>query len=147
MNILEFANPIGWWWAALAVPLALLYVLKVRLRRQPSVPFCFGIRSFKRKSHARGGNSLRHLLSLLLQLALLALLVLALVDPLWQWQKAQRRKVLVVVDNSASMATKKMANRVWSALKKQHPPWCAACAWAMRWRSWLPVANPKWPSA
>lgn len=104
MNILEFANPAGWWWAAVAVPIALLYILKVRLRRQPVSTFLFWDQVFHEKKPRSWWQQLRHLLSLLLQIALLALLIFALVDPLWQWQKAQRRKVLVVVDNSASMA-------------------------------------------
>lgn len=104
MNILEFANPAGFWWAAVAVPIVLLYVLKVRLRRQPVSTFMFWDQVFHEKKPRSWWQQLRHLLSLLLQIVLLALLILALIDPLWQWQKTQRRKVLLVVDNSASMA-------------------------------------------
>ncbi len=104
MNILEFANPAGFWWAAVALPIVLLYVLKVRLRRQPVSTFLFWDQVFHEKKPRSWWQQLRHLLSLLLQIALLALLVFALIDPLWQWQKAQRRKVLLVIDNSASMA-------------------------------------------
>ena len=104
MNILEFANPAGFWWAAIALPIVLLYVLKVRLRRQSVSTFLFWDQVFQEKKPRSWWQQLRHLLSLLLQIALLALLVFALIDPLWQWQKAQRRKVLLVIDNSASMA-------------------------------------------
>ena len=104
MNILEFANPAGFWWAAIALPIVLLYVLKVRLRRQQVSTFLFWDQVFQEKKPRSWWQQLRHLLSLLLQIALLALLVFALIDPLWQWQKAQRRKVLLVIDNSASMA-------------------------------------------
>ncbi len=104
MNILELANPAGLWWAAVAVPIVLLYVLKVRLRRQPVSTFLFWDQVFHEKKPRSWWQQLRHLLSLLLQVLLLALLVFALIDPLWQWQKAQRRKVLLVIDNSASMA-------------------------------------------
>ncbi len=89
---------------AIAVPIVLLYILKVRLRKQPVSTFLFWDQVFHEKKPRSWWQQLRHLLSLLLQMALLALLVLALIDPLWQWQKAQRRKVLLVIDNSASMA-------------------------------------------
>jgi uncharacterized protein (DUF58 family) len=38
-----------------------------------------------------------------LQWAFLLLVVSALVDPLWTWQKNERRKLVLVIDNSASM--------------------------------------------
>lgn len=104
MNVIEFANPLGWWWAALAVPIIALYVLKVRLRRQRVSTFLFWDRLFDEKKPRAWWQQLRHWLSLLLQLALLLLLVGALVDPLWSWQKSERRKLVLVVDNSASMA-------------------------------------------
>jgi hypothetical protein len=105
LNILEFANPIGWWWAAIALPIIGFYILKVRLRRQPVSTMLFWDKVFDEKKPRAWWQQLRHWLSLLLQLALLLLLVGALVDPLWSWQKNQRRKVVLVVDNSASMAT------------------------------------------
>lgn len=105
MNILEFANPFGWWWAALALPIVAFYILKVRLRRQPVSTMLFWDKVFDEKKPRAWWQQLRHWLSLLLQLALLLLLVSALVDPLWSWQKNQRRKIVLVVDNSASMAT------------------------------------------
>ena len=46
---------------------------------------------------------LRHLLSLLVQLALLLLLVLALAEPFFTWEVLQARRLVLVVDNSASM--------------------------------------------
>ncbi len=104
VNLLEFANPAGWWWAAIALPILAFYILKVRLRRQPVSTMLFWDRVFDEKKPRAWWQQLRHWLSLLLQLALLALLVGALVDPLWSWQKSQRRKVVLVVDNSASMA-------------------------------------------
>ncbi|MEK6257521.1 MAG: VWA domain-containing protein, partial [Planctomycetota bacterium] len=46
---------------------------------------------------------LRHLVSLLLQLAMLALLALAVADPYFFWEVRAARRIVVVVDNSASM--------------------------------------------
>src|SRR5262249_12734012 len=46
---------------------------------------------------------LRHLLSLLLQILFLALLVLALTEPFFHWEVLEARRVVLVIDNSASM--------------------------------------------
>jgi hypothetical protein len=48
-------------------------------------------------------QNLRHLLSLLAQLLLLLLLVLAIADPYFSWQALQARRLVVVIDTSASM--------------------------------------------
>ncbi len=103
MNLLEFANPLGWWWAAIALPIVAFYSLKVRLRRLPVSTMLFWDRVYDEKKPRAWWQRLRHWLSLFLQLALLMLLVAALVDPLWSWQKNQRRKLVLIVDNSASM--------------------------------------------
>jgi hypothetical protein len=103
MNILEFANPSGWWWAAIVIPIVLLYILKIRLRRQTVATLLFWDRLFDERKPRAWWQRLRHLLSLLLQLAFVMLVVAALVDPLWSWQKNQQRRVVLVLDNSASM--------------------------------------------
>ena len=103
MNLFEFANPAGWWWVLLAIPIALLYILKIRLRRQPVSTLLFWDQLFDEKKPRSWWQRLRHLLSLLLQWAFLMLLVGALVDPLWSWQKNQQRRIVLVFDNSASM--------------------------------------------
>ncbi len=104
MNLLEFANPLAWWWLLLALPIIAIYILKVRSRRKAISTLLFWDQLFLEKKPRAWWQHLRHILSLLLQLAFLLLLVFALVDPLWSWQKAQRRKLHVVIDNSASMA-------------------------------------------
>jgi von Willebrand factor type A domain/Aerotolerance regulator N-terminal len=101
---IDFANPLGWWWAVAALPIIGFYILKVRLRRQPVSTFLFWDRVFDEKKPRSWWQQLRHWLSLVLQLALLVFLVGALVDPLWSWQKNQKRKIVLVIDNSASMA-------------------------------------------
>ncbi len=103
MNVLEFANLSGWWWAALAIPILLLYILKIRLRRQPVSTLLFWDQLFDEKKPRAWWQRLRHWLSLLLQWAFLLLVVAALADPLWSWQKKQQRRIVLVVDNSASM--------------------------------------------
>ncbi|MCO6045537.1 BatA and WFA domain-containing protein [Aeoliella sp. ICT_H6.2] len=103
MNLLQFANPIGWWAVALAVPVILLYVLRTRLRRQQVSTLLFWDQIFESNRPRAWWQQLRRLLSLLLQLAVLALLVSALVDPLWDWQQQRQRRVVLILDNSASM--------------------------------------------
>ena len=119
MNLFEFANPSGWWWAALAIPIALLYVLKIRLRRQPVSTLLFWDQIFDEKKPRSWWQRLRHLLSLLLQLAFLMLLVSALVDPLWSWQKKRQRRIALIVDNSASMQATEGENSTRLAAAKR----------------------------
>ena len=91
------------WWALLAIPLVVLYVLKVRVRRVPVSTLMFWERVYEEKAPRSLWERLRHLLSLLFQLVLLALLVLALSDPIFDWQEKNARQVVLVIDNSASM--------------------------------------------
>jgi hypothetical protein len=46
---------------------------------------------------------LRHLISLLVQLALLVLLVTALAEPFFSWEAQSAQRIILVLDNSASM--------------------------------------------
>jgi Ca-activated chloride channel homolog len=86
--------------AALTV---LLYVLKLR-RRPVSVPFSFlWKRVLKDKEATHLFSQLKRFLSLLLQLVLVALLVLALGDPRLTDKWVEGRNVVVLVDVSASM--------------------------------------------
>ncbi len=82
---------------------ALLYVLKLRRRPIP-VPFSpIWERVLKDKEATNLFARLKRLLSLLLQLVLLALVVAALGDPRLAGSLAEGRNVVVLVDTSASM--------------------------------------------
>src|SRR3954454_3789131 len=100
---MSLVNPSALLLAGLAVPIVALYILKVRLRRAPVSTLLFWRQIFEEKKPRSLWQRLRHLISLLLQLAFLALLVLALADPIFRWQQAQARRLVMVVDNSASM--------------------------------------------
>ena len=65
--------------AALAVPIVVFYILKIRLRRVPVSTLMFWQQIFEEKKPRSIWQRLRHLLSLLLQLAFLLLLILSLV--------------------------------------------------------------------
>jgi hypothetical protein len=100
---MNLVNPGALLLAGLAVPIIIFYILKIRLRRVPVSTLLFWQQIFDEKKPRSLWQKLRHLISLLLQLAFLCLLVLALADPIFRWQQARARRIVVVVDNSASM--------------------------------------------
>ena len=100
---MTFAAPIAFALVALAAPIVVFYILKVRLRRVPVSTNLFWKQIYDEKPPRSIWQYLRHLLSLLLQLLMVALLVLAVADPYFPWQLLQARRVVVVIDNSASM--------------------------------------------
>ncbi len=100
---MSFAAPIALTLAALAVPIIGLYILKVRLRRIPVSTNMFWRQVYDEKPPRSLWQNLRHWLSLLAQLLLLALLVLAVADPYLAWQAARARRMVIVIDTSASM--------------------------------------------
>ena len=83
---MNFANPAALWWALLAVPIVVFYILKIRLRREPVSTIIFWRQIFHEKQPRSIWQHLRHLTSLALQLAFLALLVGGVVKPLLNWQ-------------------------------------------------------------
>jgi hypothetical protein len=100
---MSFALPSAFWLAACAAPIILFYILKVRLRRQPVSTNLFWKQIYDEKPPRSIWQYLRHLLSLLVQLFVLALLVLAIADPYLPWELLQARRIALVVDRSASM--------------------------------------------
>lgn len=92
--------------AALGGGLVLAYLVKLR-RRRVSVPFSplWAKVLSERKAHS-AWQRIKRWLSLLLQLLILFLLLVALRDPRAEDDSADARNVLVVIDTSASMATR-----------------------------------------
>ncbi|HTQ44907.1 MAG TPA: VWA domain-containing protein, partial [Polyangiaceae bacterium] len=89
--------------AAVGFGVLVLYILKLR-RRVVAVPFSpLWERILRDKEATSLFSKLKRLLSLLLQLALLALLVLALGDPRAAESLIKGRNVVVLLDASASM--------------------------------------------
>jgi hypothetical protein len=103
---MSFALPIALTLSALALPIVALYILKVRLRRVPVSTNLFWKQIFEEKPPRSLWQQFRHWYSLLLQLLLLLLIVLALTNPYFSWQSLQARRLVMVVDNSASMRSK-----------------------------------------
>src|SRR3954447_12598723 len=100
---MNLANPTALLWALLAVPVVVFYVLKIRLKRVPVSTVIFWRQLFDEKRPRSLWQRLRHLVSLLVQLALLGLMVAALAEPFFSWEALSARRVVLVLDNSASM--------------------------------------------
>src|SRR5580704_5508081 len=96
-----------------------LYILKLR-RRAVAIPFSpLWQRILRDKEATSLFSKLKRLLSLLLQLALLALLVLALGDPRAAASLMKGRTVIVLVDASASMQATDVAPTRLEAAKAE----------------------------
>jgi von Willebrand factor type A domain/Aerotolerance regulator N-terminal len=116
---MSLANPSALLWAALAVPIIVFYILKIRLRRIPVSTILFWRQIFEEKKPRSLWQRLRHLISLLVQLIILLLLVGALAEPFFTGELNQARRVVLVVDNSASMnATDVQPTRLHKALEE-----------------------------
>ena len=100
---MSFLNLSALGWFALAVPIIGFYILKIRLRRVPVATVLFWQQIFEQKQPKSIWQHLRHLLSLLIQLALLGLLILALSEPFFRGDAKGARRIVLIVDNSASM--------------------------------------------
>ena len=100
---MSFALPIALTLAGLTLPIVALYILKVRLRRVPVSTNLFWKQIYDEKPPRSIWQHFRHLASLLMQLLLLLLIVLAIADPYFSWQVLQARRLVLVIDNSASM--------------------------------------------
>src|SRR5262245_48513514 len=105
--------------AAAAAAVVVLYILKLR-RRPVAVPFSrIWQRILRDKEATSLFSQLKRLLSLLLQLALLALLLLALGDPRTAANLVEGRNIVVLVDASASMqATDVSPSRIAAAKER-----------------------------
>jgi len=116
---MNLVNPSALLLAGLALPIIVFYILKVRLRRVPVSTLLFWQQIFEEKKRRSLWQRLRHLISLLLQLAFLSLLVVALTDPIFHWQQARARRIVVVVDNSSSMNALDVAPNRLAAAKAE----------------------------
>lgn len=99
----QLAYPTALALAALAIPIVIFYILKIRLRREPVATIMFWNQIFEEKKPRSLWQKLRHLISLLLQLAFLALLVFAIGEPYFSWESLSARRIVIVIDESASM--------------------------------------------
>src|SRR5262249_9900731 len=100
---MSLANPLALLWGLLLVPIVIFYILKIRLKRVPVSTVIFWRQIFDEKKPRSLWQRLRHLLALLVHLGFLFLVVAALAKPLFSWEALNARRVILVLDNSASM--------------------------------------------
>jgi len=127
---MTLGTPLALLLALIAIPIVIFYILKVRLRRVPVSTNLFWNQIFEEKPPKSLWQNLRYWLSLLAQLLILALLVLAIADPILSWQTKGARRVVLIMDISASMqafdkattrfdSAKQAAQRVLDGVREQ----------------------------
>jgi hypothetical protein len=112
---MTFLLPAAWTALALAVPIIALYLLRTRLRRRVVSTSLFWQQLSPQVYNTSLWRRLRRWLSLLLQLAFLALLAFALAQPLASWQSLQPASLVLVLDPSVSMRATDVAPSRWEA--------------------------------
>ncbi len=115
---MSLANSFALLWLAAIIPVVAFYILKVRLRRVPVSTILFWRQIYDENQPRSLWQRMRHWLSLLAQIMLILLLVGALCDPYFHGETRQLRRIVLVIDNSASMnATDVSPNRLTAAKK------------------------------
>jgi hypothetical protein len=99
----SFLLPAAWWLGGLALPIIALYLLKTRQRRRNVSTLLFWEALKPKMENSPLWRKLRRWLSLLLQLVILLLLLTALARPAFDWEKSAPRRVVAILDPSASM--------------------------------------------
>src|SRR5690242_8539225 len=100
---MQFLTPAGFWLAALAIPIILLYMLKLR-RKQVQVSSTFLWEQLLREQQANAPwQKIKRNLLLILQLIVLAALVAAVARPAIPVATIASGSVIVLLDVSASM--------------------------------------------
>jgi len=99
----------GFLWAfAALLPLAAIYFLKVRPRRQTTTAYFLWAKIFTEKKAASLFNRLRDLISLLLMLLAFSAVVMGLAQP--EFSGDERKDLILLIDHSASMSAKEGIN-------------------------------------
>jgi von Willebrand factor type A domain/Aerotolerance regulator N-terminal len=116
---MNLTHPAALYWLVLAVPVVVCYVLRVRLRRVDVSTHLFWSEVFPDRRRQALWGRLQHLGSLLVQLLLLALLVFALADPVPHGTAAAARRMVLVLDHSASMKARDGAGTRLESARKE----------------------------
>ncbi len=99
---MKFLAPFFFWSFLSFIPLVAIYFLKVRPRRKETTAYFLWTQVFTEKKAASLFNRLRDLLSLLLLSFVFGAVCLALTRP--ELEDDERKDLLILVDNSASMS-------------------------------------------
>ena len=103
---MTFAAPIALAFLGLFIPVILLYLLKQRRRRVQVATLLFWDKILKDEQSVTSLTKLKKLISLLLQLAFIALLAFALARPMLSEKPTGARRIVLFLDASASMETR-----------------------------------------
>ncbi len=98
-----FGTPTALLLGLLALPVTLLYLLRVRTRRVPVSTDMFWTRVFEERPPRSLWKQFRHFKSWLFQILLLLTLTLAAADPRWSSPADQATFQVIILDTSASM--------------------------------------------
>lgn len=103
---MNFSAPAFFGLAALAAPIVVMYILKVR-RRRVSVPYLRIWEDLLVETRARSlFQRLKRIYSLLLQLLILAAIILGLTQPAFELTSVEKESIVLMLDTSASMLTR-----------------------------------------
>jgi hypothetical protein len=102
-TVMQLLYPLSLWWLTLAGPLVMLFLLKVKPRRQSVSTLLFWQEVIPDSRPRRWWQRLRDPMFLALQLLLLLLLVLAVAEPQAIGWGQRPRRIVLILDNSASM--------------------------------------------
>ncbi len=101
---MNFLWPMAWGFAALMVPVVILYLIRTRLDRRRVSSFLFWDGAVPQVANQSLWRKLRRWLSLLLQLLFLLLLIVALARPMSSGESENAAREVILLDASASMA-------------------------------------------
>lgn len=115
---MSLAVPAAMLLGALSLPIIGLYILRMRLRRVPVSTNMFWQQVYQQRPPRSLWRRLRHLISLLVQLLLLWLVVMAIADPHFLGQRLAARRIVIVLDASASMQATDLAPSRFEAARR-----------------------------
>lgn len=116
---MNFLNPLALLFALLAVPIILLYLLRLQRREQPVSSTLLWRQVIMDREANTLWQKLRRNLLLLLQLATLAFLVFALIRPYVNVTSQLSGKIIVLLDTSASMLATDVAPSRFEAARAE----------------------------
>ena len=99
---MNFLQPAFFWAFLSLLPLAAIYLLKVRPTRKPTTAYFLWRALFQEKRSTKLFHRLRDVFSLLLMALAVSAVVLAMTGP--EWAGAERQDLVLILDRSASMS-------------------------------------------
>jgi len=123
---MTFLAPIAWSLLGLAVPITVFYLIRQKLRTKSVTTLLFWENLAPKVHNLPLWRKLRRLVSLLLQLLILALIVAALARPILPGQSMVASSLVLMIDPSVSMAVKAGNATRWQDAKNLALQWVNA---------------------